>query len=77
MSWLVIFERLAQADCLHVFVGEDLRPECAAYWEWLKERPAYRAAILEHGHPTIDHGTRRLKQAKAADPELRIALEGA
>ncbi len=77
VSWLVIFERLAQADCLHVFVDEALRPECAAYWARLSERPAYRAAILEHGHATIDHGTRRLKEAKAADPELRIALEGA
>ena len=38
VSWLVIFERLAQADCLHGFVGEGLRPRCAAYWERLQTR---------------------------------------
>ena len=76
VSWLVIFERLVQTDCLHVFLGAELRPECAAYWERLRKRPSYRRAILEHSHPTIAHGTQRLKDAKAADPALREALEG-
>jgi len=76
VSWLVIFERLAQADCLDVFLGAELRPECAAYWERLRKRPSYRRAILEHSHPTIAYGTQRLKEAKAADPALRAALEG-
>ena len=43
----------------------------------MKDRPAYREAILDHSHPTIAYGTNRLKQAKAADPDLRVALEGA
>jgi len=72
----VIFERLVQADCLDVFLGAELRPECAAYWERLRKRPSYRRAILEHSHPTIAYGTQRLKDAKAADPALRAALEG-
>jgi glutathione S-transferase len=76
VSWLVIFERLVQADCLHVFIGECRRPECAAYWARLQHRPSYRQAILEHAHPTIDAGTRRLREAKAADPALRAVLEG-
>jgi hypothetical protein len=76
VSWLVIFERLVQADCLHVFVGEGHRPQCAAYWGRLQRRPSYRRAILDHAHATIDTGTRRLQQAKAADPALRTALEG-
>jgi glutathione S-transferase len=77
VSWLVIFERLAQADCLHVFLAEDLHPECAAYWERLKRRPGYRQAILDHAHPTVARGTLRLRAAKAADPVLRTLLEGA
>jgi glutathione S-transferase len=77
VSWLVIFERLVQADVLHVFVGATLRPACAAYWERLKARPSHRAAIVEQGHPTIAYGTARLREAKAADPALRVALEGA
>ena len=76
VSWLVIFQRLVQADCLHVFVGEGRRPECAGYWGRLQRRPSYRRAILDHAHATIDTGTRRLQQAKAADPALRTALEG-
>jgi glutathione S-transferase len=76
VSWLVIFERLVQADSLHVFVGGDRRPACTSYWERLRGRPSYREAILEHSHPTIAYGTERLRRAKAADPALRAALEG-
>ena len=77
VSWLVIFERLVQADALHVFVGEGRRPGCEAYWARLQGRPSYREAILGHSHPTIIYGTQRLREAKAADPGLRLALEGA
>jgi glutathione S-transferase len=76
VSWLVIFERLAQVDAEGVFLGGSQRPLCAAYWQRLKARPSYRQAILEHPHPTIEHGTRRLQQAKAAHPELQRLLEG-
>jgi len=76
VSWLVIFERLRQVDNEHVFLGGGLRPACTAYWERLKGRPSYAEAILGYPHPLIDHGIQRLKQAKAADPALRKALEG-
>lgn len=76
VSWLVIFERLVQADCLQVFLDGERRRACAEYWEHLRKRPGYRQAILDHPHPTIEYGTRRLKEAKAADPALRLALEG-
>jgi glutathione S-transferase len=77
VSWSVIFERLAQVDSLHVFVGEGLRPACEAWWRALRARPAYRAAILDQGHPLIAYGTDRIRKAKAQDPALREALEGA
>ena len=77
VGWLVIFERLAQADVLHVFMTGELRPECAGYWKRLRERPAYREAIRDHEHSTVARGTRRLREAKAADPGLRLLLEGA
>jgi glutathione S-transferase len=76
VSWLVIFERLVQADFLEVFLGAGRRPGCAAYWRRLQARPSYRQAILEHSHATVTHGTRRLKEAKAADSGLGAALEG-
>jgi glutathione S-transferase len=76
VSWLVIFERLAQLDTLHAFAADGLRPGCAAYFERLRARPAYREAILEHPHPLILYGTNRIRSAKAADPALRAVLEG-
>ena len=76
VSWLVIFERLVQADCLGVFVGDGQRKECESYWERLRGRPSYREAILDHSHPTVVRGTERLREAKATDPALRTALEG-
>jgi glutathione S-transferase len=77
VSWLVIFERLRQVDAEHVFLGDGKRPACTAYWERLRKRPSYDAAILGHSHPLIEHGRRRLREAKAGDPALRAALEGA
>jgi glutathione S-transferase len=75
VSWLVIFERLEQVDTLGVFVGDGRRPLSAAYWERLKQRSSYADAILGHPHPTIEFGTRRIREAKAANPALREFLE--
>ena len=72
----MVFERLAQADCLHVFIDDGRRPECVAYWARLQSRPSYRQAILDHAHEAIVAGTRRLGEAKAEDPTLRAVLEG-
>lgn len=76
VGWMVVFERLRQGDYEHVFLGDGRRPACAAYWARWKERPSYASAILGHPHPLIDHGTRRIREAKAADPALRRVLEG-
>jgi glutathione S-transferase len=75
VSWMVIFQRLLQVDSLAVFLAEGRRPECAAYWIRLCERPSYREAILLQSHPLIEYGTSRLQSAKAADPALRAVLE--
>jgi len=76
VSWLVVFERFAQADALHLYLGGALRPAATEYWSRLQARPSYRKAILEMSHPAIAYGTQRLEAAKAAYPELRNALEG-
>ncbi|MEM1261698.1 MAG: glutathione S-transferase family protein [Pseudomonadota bacterium] len=76
VSWLVIFERLKQAAVIDVFVSDDRRPACAAYWRQLQERAAYRTAILDHAHPIVTYGTNRIVEAKAASPALRELLEG-
>lgn len=75
VGWVPIFERLAEADSLHCFVGGELRPRCSAYWAALRCRPSYQTAVLDHAHETVDRGTARLRSAKQADPQLRAALE--
>ena len=81
VGWLVIFERLRQADFESVFLattpGGERHPRTAAYWARLRERPAYAAAIEGHSHPLIEYGRERIVQAKQASPTLRACLEGA
>ncbi|MFK7898622.1 MAG: glutathione S-transferase family protein [Myxococcota bacterium] len=85
VSWLVTFERLRQANVEAVFFSTPettpvalgaLRPECAAYWERLKGRPAYAEAILGHSHPLVDDGREQIQEKKARNEALRKMLEG-
>lgn len=76
VSWVVIFERLLEGDYLHVFLDETKRPRVAAYWNALRARPSYDGALTQHTHPTVTRGLERIRAAKAADPALRVALEG-
>jgi len=76
VGWLVIFERLVQADILHVFLADGQRPQCASYWIHLQGRRGYREAIVDHRHPITIHGTRRLQEIKRDNPAIRLCLEG-
>lgn len=76
VGWLVLFERMRQADCEAVFLDPEARPHVADYWERLKDRPAYRTAILDHGHPLIEHGQRRIAEVKRTNPKVRALLTG-
>ncbi len=77
VGWFAIFERLEQLDTLEAVVGGGRRPACAAYWEALKKRPSYQEAIVEHAHPLVAYGTRRIREAKEKNAALRAVLEGA
>ena len=74
VSWLVIFERLAQTNALDSFVAAAKRHACAAYWDALRQRPSYAAAITAHRHSIVLRGTARIKAAKAADAKVRELL---
>lgn len=76
VSWLVIFERLRQADSESVFLKASDRPMVTAYWDALQLRPAYNEAILEHSHPFIEYGRKRIAEAKTNSPVVRTCLEG-
>ena len=72
VSWLVILERLNEADWLSGFL--QARPGCAAYWQCSIERDGYKQGILAQGHPSIERGRERLVAAKQKSPELAAIL---
>ena len=76
VSWVVILDRLAEADWADCFWGGGKRPAVASYWERLRARPSYRTEILEARCPIAARGIEDLRRAKAGDPVLRGAVEG-
>lgn len=76
VSWVVILDRLVEADWDAYFWGGDKRPAIAAYWERLQARPSYRSEILDRRCANTRQGISDLKEAKAKDTRLREALEG-
>lgn len=75
VSWVVILDRLVEADWDGHFWGDGRRPGIAAYWERLTSRPSHRSEVLERRCPATRRGIDDLRQAKAADPRLAGALE--
>jgi glutathione S-transferase len=76
VSWVVILDRLVEADFDGFFWGEGRCPAVAAYWARLQERPSYAAAIASQRCRTLQDGVADVKAAKRDDPRLRAALEG-
>ena len=70
VSWLVIFERLAQVDALHLFTGEEKRPGCSAYWQRLQAR---HASPPDQAHGS-DHDCRHGGDARALGAARRPGL---
>jgi glutathione S-transferase len=73
VSWMVIFERLAEADWLASLVGPQLRPNLDAYWQRLQSRPGY-AGISEYRLPSVDRATARIRDHKRSHPGFVGAL---
>jgi len=76
ISWLVIFDRMREADCTDLFLGGNLRPRVTAYRDRLFARESYTRGIWNHENPAVRRGTERLREAKKADPELHTLLAG-
>jgi len=76
VSWVVVLDRLVEADWEGVFWGAGQRPHVAAYWQRLAERPSYRSEVLDARCPNVRNGIVVLAEAKADDRALRTALEG-
>jgi glutathione S-transferase len=75
VSWLVILDRLVEADWADHFWGEGRRPAIAAYWDRLRARPSFASAIEDVRAPVTRQGIADLAAAKRAEPALRAALE--
>lgn len=76
VSWVVILDRLVEADWGDYLWGGDKRRTIAAYWERLQARPSYRGEISDRRCANTRQGIGDLKEAKANDARLREALEG-
>lgn len=74
ISWLVIFERLRQADSLDLFLPPNEVPACRAWWQAGIARASYREAILEHELPVVQSGTQSLRRLKNASSAIRELL---
>lgn len=77
VSWVVILDRLVEADWDALFWGAGRRPAIAAYWERLQARPSFAAAIEQARCPRTRAGVAAVREAKRRSPRLRAALEGA
>jgi len=77
VSWVVILDRLDEADWSRFFWGDDRRPGVAAYWQRLCARPSHASAIADVRDPATRRGIERLAAAKERDAALRVALERA
>ena len=77
VSWIVILDRLVEADWAPYFWGRAQRPAVAEYWRCLAERPSYATEILRQRCANTRRGMADLAAAKAAHPRLCQALEEA
>jgi len=75
ISWVVILDRLVEADWDRHLWATGQRPTIAAYWQRLTARPSYRSEILDMRCPNTRRGSDDLKTAKASNQRLRDALE--
>lgn len=76
VSWAVIFERLREADWTAELLAPG-RPALLAYWERLRARASYRAAMDAHQHPLVRAGTARIVAEKARGGSLCRLYAGA
>ena len=71
VSWMVIFERLRQADSLDLFINPNETPACCAWWQACIARPAYTEAIVAHEHPIVRYGIERLRSLRFSNPVVK------
>ncbi len=76
VSWMVLLDRLVEADWQRCFWGEGQRPRVADWWERLQGRPSFRVAVEDVRTAGIREGIAALAAEKSSNAALREALEG-
>lgn len=76
ISWLVILERLIEADWFDYYLGNGKRPRISEYWQQLKTTPAYRIGIAQHCHPAVAKTIASIRMQKQSNPAFKDSLEG-
>jgi glutathione S-transferase len=76
ISWLVILERLVEADWMEFFLRGDQRPNVQRYWQHLQQTQGYKVGVLEFQSTVMDAAIQRLKSHKRNNPAFRASLEG-
>ena len=76
VSWMVLLDRLVEADWESSFWAEGQRPVIAAWWERLRARESFGKAVENVRCPAVRDGIAELAAAKMNDPALREALCG-
>lgn len=77
VSWMVIFERLREANWESYFLEEQQRPHTLAYWQRLKQRRSYGQAIESFSHPSVAVATEMIVKQKQTDTVFLEFLEAA
>ena len=74
VGWMALLERLDEVGWAEYFFGGEKRPRTLAYWNRLKERPSYDAALGQRGAVHL-RALEDLRKAKEVAPEVRAMLE--
>lgn len=74
VSWSCIFLRLDETGWLdHYFAQKDFG-RLKAYYDTVKERPSWQAAIIDKSHPIIDKASEDLRRLANDDAKIRGLL---
>jgi glutathione S-transferase len=74
ISMACVLLRVEETCFLAAFNDGGVLPHLMAYYDRLRARPSWQAAIREVTHPVIEQGVRELRAARAADASIARLL---
>lgn len=76
VTWSCIFLRLDETGWLDHFFEQGNFDRLSSYYNQVKARPSWQAAILDKSHPIIDKASADLKRAISEDANIAHILRG-